>query len=65
MQVMYKSALPWTLRFSFARTIQQSDLDIRGGKEKNTVPAHRALYHRAKCDYAARHGEYNMTMETI
>jgi fructose-bisphosphate aldolase class I len=64
MNVRFKSRLPWALAFSFARAIQQPALEIWQGKETNVPKAQQALYHRAKCNQAARHGEYNASMET-
>ena len=63
MNVRFKSRLPWALAFSFARAIQQPALEIWQGKETNVPKAQQALHHRAKCNQAARHGEYNATME--
>jgi fructose-bisphosphate aldolase class I len=65
MNVRFKSRMPWALAFSFARAIQQPALDIWQGKEANVVAAQQALYHRAKCNRAARRGEYNAAMERI
>ncbi|MBK5270819.1 MAG: fructose-bisphosphate aldolase class I [Bacteroidia bacterium] len=50
--------LPWPLTFSFARAIQQPALEIWHGNDANVKEAQQALYHRAKCDSAARLGEY-------
>jgi fructose-bisphosphate aldolase class I len=63
MNVRFKSRLPWALAFSFARAIQQSALEIWKGEEANVLSAQQALYHRAKCNRAARCGEYNAAME--
>ncbi len=63
MHVRYQSKLPWPLTFSFARAIQQPALSIWHGKEENKYAAQRALYHRAKCDEAARRGEYSAAIE--
>jgi fructose-bisphosphate aldolase class I len=63
MNVRFKSQLPWALAFSFARAIQQPALEIWKGKESNILAAQQALYHRAKCNWAARRGEYNSSME--
>jgi fructose-bisphosphate aldolase class I len=63
MNVRFKSRLPWALAFSFARAIQQPALEIWKGEEKNIPAAQRALYHRAKCNRAARRGEYSAAME--
>ncbi len=65
MNVRFKSRLPWALAFSFARAIQQPALEIWRGEESNALAAQQALYHRARCNRAARRGEYNSTMERI
>jgi fructose-bisphosphate aldolase class I len=64
MHKRHGSRLPWPLTFSFARAIQQPALEIWHGKDDNIKVAQQALYHRAKCDDAARRGEYNAAMET-
>ncbi len=63
MNVRFKSRMPWALAFSFARAIQQPALEIWRGQEANVSAAQRALYHRARCNRAARRGEYNAAME--
>jgi fructose-bisphosphate aldolase class I len=63
MNLLFKSQLPWELAFSFARAIQQPALEIWNGSEANVSAAQEALYHRAKCNQAARRGEYNIGME--
>ena len=63
MNVRFESKLPWALSFSFGRAIQQPALDIWQGKEMNLLAAQKALYHRAKCNQAARIGEYNVALE--
>ncbi len=63
MNVRFKSRLPWALAFSFARAIQQPALEIWQGEEAYVLAAQQALYHRAKCNRAARRGEYNAAME--
>jgi fructose-bisphosphate aldolase class I len=63
MNVRFKGRLPWALAFSFARAIQQPALEIWQGKEANVLAAQQALYHRARCNRAARRGEYNAEME--
>jgi fructose-bisphosphate aldolase class I len=57
------AAAPWPLTFSFARAIQQPALEIWAGKDANREAAHRALLHRAKCNSAARRGQYAQSME--
>jgi fructose-bisphosphate aldolase class I len=51
------------LAFSFARAIQQPALEIWSGHAANVLAAQQALLHRAKCNRAARRGEYKATME--
>ena len=63
MNVRFKSRLPWALAFSFARAIQQPALEIWRGEEAHIIAAQKALYHRAKCNRAARRGEYTAAME--
>ena len=63
MNARFKSRVPWALAFSFARAIQQPALEIWQGKEANVMAAQQALYHRARCNRAARRGEYNAAME--
>ncbi len=64
MNVRFKSRLPWALAFSFARAIQQPALEIWRGTATHVSAAQQALYHRAKCNRAARRGEYSAAMET-
>jgi fructose-bisphosphate aldolase class I len=64
MNVRFKSRLPWALAFSFARAIQQPALEIWNGSQANVAAAQQALYHRARCNQAARRGEYSQEMET-
>ena len=63
MNLRFKLKLPWALAFSFARAIQQPALEIWQGKEANVKAAQQALLHRAKCNRAARRGEYTAAME--
>lgn len=63
MHVRYQSKLPWPLTFSFARAIQQPALEIWDGKDENIKVSQQALFHRAKCDQAARQGLYSAAME--
>ena len=63
MNLRFNSRLPWALSFSFARAIQQPALEIWQGKEANVPAAQRALLHRARCNRAARRGEYTAAME--
>jgi fructose-bisphosphate aldolase class I len=63
MNVRFKSRGPWALAFSFARAIQQPALNIWRGEEANVKAAQQALIHRARCNRAARRGEYTAAME--
>jgi fructose-bisphosphate aldolase class I len=63
MNVRFKSRMPWALAFSFARAIQQPALEIWLGQETNVKAAQQALLHRARCNRAARRGEYAAMME--
>jgi fructose-bisphosphate aldolase class I len=54
---------PWALAFSFGRAIQQSALELWQGKESNVLAAQQALLHRARCNSAARQGQYSAAME--
>jgi fructose-bisphosphate aldolase class I len=65
MNVSFKSRLPWALAFSFARAIQQPALEIWKGEESNVAAAQQALCHRARCNRAARRGDYTAAMERI
>lgn len=63
MNVRFKSRHPWALAFSFARAIQQPALEIWRGEAANVKAAQQALLHRARCNRAARRGEYTTAME--
>ena len=63
MNLRFKAQLPWALGFSFARAIQQPALEIWQGKDANVLAAQHALVHRARCNRAARQGEYTAAME--
>jgi fructose-bisphosphate aldolase class I len=63
MNVRFASRLPWALAFSFARAIQQPALEIWQGQDIHVKAAQRALFHRAKCNAAARRGAYGAAME--
>ena len=63
MNVRFKSRMPWALTFSFSRAIQQPALETWSGKDANVSAAQQALVHRAKCNRAARRGEYTAAME--
>ncbi|CAN5632624.1 fructose-bisphosphate aldolase class I [soil metagenome] len=63
MNMRFRQRAPWALAFSFARAIQQPALEIWSGQEANVKKAQLALIHRAKCNRAARRGEYTSAME--
>jgi fructose-bisphosphate aldolase class I len=63
MNVRFNKRLPWALTFSFSRALQHPALEIWQGKETNSAAAQQVLLHRARCNGAARRGEYNATME--
>jgi fructose-bisphosphate aldolase class I len=63
MNVRFKSRLPWALTFSFSRAILQPAMEIWRDDEAHVLEAQRVLSHRAKCNRAARRGEYTGEME--
>src|SRR5579872_4627956 len=63
MNVRFKSRRPWALAFSFARAIQQPALEIWSSQDANVPAAQRALLYRARCNCAARRGQYHAAME--
>jgi fructose-bisphosphate aldolase class I len=63
MNVRFKTRLPWAVGFSFGRAIQEPALEIWHGEKANVAAAQKALYHRAKCDRAARLGVYDAAFE--
>ena len=65
MHKLYDGKMPWALTFSFSRAIQQPALDLWAGKDENVAAAQKELYFRAKCNSAARRGEYSSDMETV
>jgi len=64
MNARHKSRLPWALSFSFARAIQYPALEIWRGDPANIKKAQEALYHRARCNWAARRGQYSSEAES-
>ena len=57
--------LPWELTFSYGRALQESGLKAWGGNSSNIETAQAAFIHRAKCNSAARFGNYSSDMETV
>ncbi len=55
---------PWQLSFSYGRALQASPLKAWAGKAANLPAAQKALYHRARCNGAARSGSYTPQMES-
>lgn len=56
---------PWELSFSYGRALQEPVLKAWMGQSANVTKAQETFYHRAKCNGAARHGNYSPTMEKI
>jgi fructose-bisphosphate aldolase class I len=63
MNKKFRSQVPWALSFSFGRALQQPALEIWNGDEINTIAAQNVLFHRSKCNQAARLGNYTSEME--
>ena len=63
MNLRFETRMPWALTFSFSRAIQQPALEIWKGQQANAAAAQQALYHRARCNSAARLGQYRTEME--
>jgi fructose-bisphosphate aldolase class I len=64
MNLRHRERLPWALGFSFSRAIQHPALELWRGDPANSVVAQQALLHRARCNRAARRGEYVAAMES-
>jgi fructose-bisphosphate aldolase class I len=64
MNVRFRTRLPWALTFSYSRAIQQPALDIWRGDDANVQAAQKALYHRARCNRAARRGDYSAVADS-
>lgn len=60
----FLSPSPWALTFSFGRAIQQPALEIWRGNDANANAAQQALLHQARCNSAARRGEYHSANES-
>ncbi|HWB00820.1 MAG TPA: class I fructose-bisphosphate aldolase [Pirellulales bacterium] len=63
MNQKHRCRLPWVVTFSYSRAIQQPALELWKGQAAHVAAAQRALVHRAKCNAAARRGEYTAAME--
>ena len=54
---------PWELSFSYGRALQAPALKAWAGEEANAEAAQKAFYHRARCNGAARSGDWSEAME--
>jgi fructose-bisphosphate aldolase, class I len=54
---------PWEVSFSYARALQDPAIKAWKGEGANVAAAQKIFYHRAKCNSAARSGQYNKQME--
>ncbi|MDQ2068439.1 class I fructose-bisphosphate aldolase [Natronospira bacteriovora] len=54
---------PWELSFSYGRALQAPALKAWAGKEEQAEAAQKAFYHRARCNSAARSGDWSEAME--
>lgn len=54
---------PWELSFSYARALQGPALRTWLGQDSLVEAAQQALYHRARCNHAARIGKYSPDVE--
>lgn len=57
--------VPWQLSFSFGRALQAPSLKAWKGDPANVSAGQNALYHRARCNCAARYGKYTAEMERV
>ena len=55
--------VPWRLTFSYARALQHAAINTWRGNPVNATGAQKALLHRAQCNSAASHGDYNEKLE--
>jgi len=56
---------PWEMSFSFGRALQAPALKEWAGKPENATDAQAALLRRARCNSAARFGQYGAEMEEL
>ncbi len=54
---------PWVLSFSFGRALQSPSLQAWAGSAEKVGAGQQALLHRARCNSAARAGEYTAALE--
>ncbi len=55
---------PWELSFSYGRALQEPVLAKWRPDASDSSAAQLALFHRARCNGAARRGNYSLTLET-
>jgi len=58
-----RGEVPWQLSFSYGRALQAPALTCWAGQQGNTAQAQQALLQRARCNSAARFGQYTAEME--
>jgi fructose-bisphosphate aldolase class I len=63
MNAGFKSRVPWALSFSYGRALQQPAMETWAGQDANVKAAQQALLQRARCNLAARRGEYSTEMD--
>ncbi len=56
---------PWQLSFSYGRALLEPALKEWSGEMANAEAAQKAFYHRARCNGAARSGDYTPAMESV
>jgi fructose-bisphosphate aldolase class I len=54
---------PWQLSFSFGRALREPVLKTWAGDATMMTAAQDQLFHRARCNSAARYGKYYSEME--
>jgi fructose-bisphosphate aldolase, class I len=54
---------PWELTFSYGRALVAAPLRVWSGDGSKVAEAQAAFLHRARCNAAARRGEYAESME--
>lgn len=54
---------PWELSFSYGRALQAPALKCWAGRTENVPDAQQVLLHRARCNSAARFGNYSSELE--
>jgi fructose-bisphosphate aldolase class I len=54
---------PWELTFSYGRALVGAPLNVWAGDPSRAAEAQAAFLHRARCNAAARRGEYTEAME--